>query len=121
MAFTNYSWQAEPVSGDIPDAELNVSPRHRFNAGARFDDRHYFGNLALHFVDKAFWQDVLTTPFHGWTDAYSLVSAEFGVRSADQRLSFPVHATNILNKEVQQHIFGDIIKRTVSAEMQFRF
>ena len=98
-AFTNYSWQAEPVAPNIPDEELNVSPRHRFNAGVRFDDRQYFGNLALNYVDKAFWQDVLTAPFHGWTDAYSLVSAEVGVRSADQRLAVSVQVTNIRNKE----------------------
>ena len=63
----------------------------------------------------------LNKPFHGWTDAYTLVNGGFGVRSSDGQLTASLQATNLFNKEVQQHIFGDIIRRTVTAGLQVRF
>ena len=120
-SFVNYSWQAETHATELDEGELNIAPRHRFNAGIRFTRGRYFGNVSMNFVDKAFWQDVLNTPFHGWTDAYSLVNGGFGVRSSDGQLTASLQATNVFNKEVQQHIFGDIIRRTVTAGLQVRF
>ena len=120
-SFVNYSWQAETHATELDEGELNIAPRHRFNAGIRFTRGRYFGNVSMNFVDKAFWQDVLNTPFHGWTDAYSLVNGGFGVRSSDGQLTASLQATNLFNKEVQQHIFGDIIRRTVTVGLQVRF
>ena len=91
--FVNYSWQAEPDAKDIDEGEINISPRHRFNAGMRFNRSRYFGNVSMNFVDEAFWQDVLNRPFHGWTDAYILINGGFGVRSSDGRLTASVQAT----------------------------
>ena len=45
----------------------------------------------------------------------------FGMRSADGQLTVSVQVTNLFNQEVQQHIFGDIIKRTITAGLQVRF
>ena len=99
-SFVNYSWQAETHATELDEGELNIAPRHRFNAGIRFTRGRYFGNVSMNFVDKAFWQDVLNTPFHGWTDAYSLVNGGFGVRSSDGQLTASLQATNLFNKGV---------------------
>jgi len=32
-----------------------------------------------------------------------------------------VKATNLLNQDIQQHVFGDILKQNVSFEARFRF
>jgi hypothetical protein len=32
-----------------------------------------------------------------------------------------VKGTNLLNKDIQQHIFGDIIKRQILAEIRFAY
>jgi outer membrane receptor protein involved in Fe transport len=119
--FVNYSWQGRPEAPSIDPGELNVPPRHRFNAGMRFGRGRYFGDLSTSYVDAAFWQDVLTTPFHGSTDAYTLVNGGFGVRSTDERLIVSVQSTNLFNAEVQQHVFGDLIKRSVTVEVHVRF
>ena len=87
----------------------------------RVDRGRYFGNLSFNFVDRAFWQDVLNAPFHGWTDPYSLVNGGFGVRSADGRLMASVQVANVFDRDVQQHIFGDIIKRSITAQVRYRF
>ena len=121
VSFVNYSWQAETHATELDEGELNIALRHRFNAGIRFTRGRYFGNVSMNFVDKAFWQDVLNTPFHDWTDAYSLVNGGFGVRSSDGQLTASLQVTNLFNKEVQQHIFGDIIRRTVTVGLQVRF
>ena len=119
--FANYTWQAEPHAPNIDKKELNISPAHRFNAGIRYNQERHFGNISLSSLDEAFWQDVLNEAFHGWTDAYALVNGGFGVRSADGRLTASVQVTNLFNKTVQQHIFGDLIKRSFTANVQFVF
>ena len=34
----------------------------------------------MNYSDKAFWSDVLTSPYHGFTDAYTMVNGSFGVK-----------------------------------------
>jgi len=71
-------------------------------------------------VDSAFWQDVLT-PYKGLTASYTLVDGAFGVYSTDRLMTATVRGTNLLNKPVQQHAFGDVIRRAVTGEIRFRF
>jgi outer membrane receptor protein involved in Fe transport len=124
-AFVNYSWQADPTILDDPDpfppAELTLPPNHRFNAGFNFNGARFLGSAAVNYQSEALWSDVLTNAFHGFADAYTLVNGSFGVKWSDGRITTSVKATNILNDSIQQHIFGDIIKRTVTAEVRFSY
>ena len=72
------------------------------------------------FVDAAFWQDVLPG-YEGPTEAYTLVDGGFGVHSTDRTMTVAVRGTNLLNKPVQQHVFGHVIRRTVTGEVRFEF
>ena len=119
--FVNYSWQAEPEPDGFPISELNLPARHRFNAGANFTYNRVFGNLSLTYSDGAFWQDVLDARYHGTTESYTLVNGGFGVNWAGDRLTTAIKAINIGNDEVQQHVFGDILKRQVVGELKVRF
>jgi hypothetical protein len=83
--------------------------------------RRFVGGAQLNFVDKTYWQDVLSLPFHGTTDAYTMLNASFGVRWADGRVTTTLKGTNLTNETIQQHIYGDIIKRSVFAEVRFVF
>jgi len=118
-AFANYTWQADPEPRGFDISELNLPPTHRFNAGVSVARGRYFGNLVGSFVDAAFWQD--TPGFRGPTDAYTLVDGGFGVHSTDRMMTIAVRATNLLDKPVQQHVFGDVIRRTVTGEVRFQF
>ena len=93
--FANYSWQAQPQilddSNPFPSSELSFPPTNRFNVGFNVDTGRAMGNLSVNYSDKAFWTDVLTSPFFGYTDA-----------------------------DVQQHVFGDILKRMVVFEVKVR-
>ena len=124
-AFGNYSWQAKPTVLDdphpFPARELSLPPTNRFNVGANFDGARLLGSGSVNYSDKAFWSDVLGAPYHGFTDAYTIVNASFGVKWAQRRITTLVKSTNLFNRNIQQHVFGDIIKRSIIAEIRFTY
>jgi outer membrane receptor protein involved in Fe transport len=118
--FVNYSWQAQPTFSRLLISEINIPPRHRFNAGVNVARGRYFGSLFGSFVDSAFWQDVL--PDHkGRTDAYTLVDGAFGVHSPDRMMTVAIRGRNLLNTAVPQHIFGDVIGRSIIGDVRVQF
>jgi iron complex outermembrane receptor protein len=120
--FANYSWQDEPdPSAELDIRELNIPPRHRFNAGFGVAYGRWFGNLAVAYSDRAFWQDVLDARYHGSTDAYTLVNGGIGARWRGERFITALKVVNLADQEVQQHIFGDILRRQVTAELRIAF
>ena len=119
--FANYSFQADPDVKGFDPREVNFPANHRFNIGANFSVERYLGNLTVSHTDEAYWQDVLDLRYAGRTDAYTLVNAGFGVKWLDDRVTTSLKLTNIGNQEVQQHIFGDIMKRQIVGEVRLEF
>ncbi|HET9192227.1 MAG TPA: TonB-dependent receptor [Vicinamibacterales bacterium] len=123
--FANYSHQWKPVARDLPPgtsiADVNWPAENRFNAGVDFSYRRFLGNLSVNFTDEAYWQDVLDVRYAGTTDAYTLVNGAFGVRWMGDRLTTSIKAVNLGNGEVQQHIFGDILRRQIVGEVRVGF
>lgn len=119
--FGNYSWQAEPDPEGFALSELNLPATHRFNAGISTSYDRFLGNVSVSYSDSAYWQDVLTAPYAGTTEAYTLVNASIGARWMGDRFTTTIKATNLGNDDVQQHIFGDIIKRQILAELRVKF
>ena len=73
-------------------------------------------------MSRAFWNDVLASlGYDGFTDSFTLVNGSFGVRWANGKVTTMVKATNITNSNIRQHVFGDVIKRTVVGEVRFQF
>lgn len=121
-AFVNYSWQEDPQPDNPADlGELNLPPNNRFNVGINFNTARFLGNFSVTYQDAAFWQDVLTAQYHGTTDAQTLVNAGFGVKWAGEKLTTSVKVVNLGNEVIQQHVFGDILKRQVVGELKVRF
>ena len=118
--FANYSWQDDPKPTGFNVSDLNLPPSHRVNAGVGFARGRYFGSLSGSFVDTAFWQDV-DPRYVGPTDAYSTMDGGFGVRSTDGTMTVAVRGKNLFNETVQEHVFGDLLKRTIMGEVIFRF
>ena len=120
--FANYSWQSDPEVLDDPNPyptiELSIPPTHRFNIGGAYTGARVLTSLAVSYVDKAFWTDVLDSPYHGFTDAFTTVNGSFGVRWGN-RVTTTIKSTNLLNRQIQQHVFGDILGRSVTAEVRF--
>ncbi|MFN7914252.1 MAG: TonB-dependent receptor [Vicinamibacterales bacterium] len=124
-AFANYSWQARPTVLDSPNpypaAELAFPPTHRINVGANLSGRVYLANASVSYSSTGFWSDVLTSQYHGYSDAYTLVNASLGRKWGGSRYTTSVKVTNLLNQDVQQHIFGDIMKRSVMGELKVSY
>jgi len=50
-----------------------------------------------------------------------MVNGGIGVRWAGEKLVTSLKVTNIGNTEVQQHIFGDIVRRQIVGEARITF
>lgn len=116
-AFVNYSYQASPDVNFDP-SEVNHPPHNRFNLGVGFDNAQGFGNVTINYVGSAFWQDVLDADYHGPTDAYTMVNLSGGVRFQNGRYTPVLKITNLFDQQVQQHVFGDVIRRAVVFELR---
>jgi iron complex outermembrane receptor protein len=119
--FANYSWQAEPEPDGFDKNELNLQPRHRFNVGASFVRGQLFSSASTNVVTQARWQDVVSPGLQGWTEPYLMLNAALGMRSTDGRMDLAVRVTNLLNSDVRQHVYGDVVRRTIKGEVHLRF
>jgi outer membrane receptor protein involved in Fe transport len=124
-AFANYSWQDKPQILDDPNpfpfSELSLPPEHRFNVGGSYNGPRFLGALSVHHTGKAFWSDVLTSAYDGFTDAFTMVNGTFGVRWNEGRMTTSIKGTNLFNQTIQQHVFGDLMRRSMTAEVRFDF
>ena len=87
--------------------------------GASLNGTRFLGNASVSMASAAFWSDVLTPAFHGYSDGYTMVNGSFGVRWSGGAITTLLKATNLFNQSIQQHIFGDILRRTVVGEVRF--
>ena len=118
--FANASWQDEPeFEGLESTADQNLPPEWRFNLGLGYDPGTWFADVNVNYQDEAFWGDVLFA--RGTTDAFTQVNAAVGVRLLDQRMTLQLIGANIFDEEIQQHVFGDIISRKITAQLGFDF
>jgi outer membrane receptor protein involved in Fe transport len=127
-ASVNYSWQDDPEVLDAdsdqiayPTEEISLPPTNRFNASLNVNTSRFLGSLSVNYSDEAFWSDVLTAAFNGFTDSYTLLNGTFGVKWSEGKVITAVKVNNILNDDIQQHNFGDILKRSIVGEVKFRF
>jgi hypothetical protein len=73
------------------------------------------------YAGRAFWVDVLPHDFDGYSPERTTFDATFGAHWAGGKITTTLRGTNLANAEVQPHVFGDIMKRMVLAEVRFRF
>lgn len=125
-AFGNYSWQdtPEPLDADpeqipYPVQEVGIPSEHRFNAGLGYNGRTFFANANVNYASEALWVDVLNASYAGFTDSYTMLNATLGLKLAAGKVMVSLKGINLTNEKIQQHIFGDILKRSVVAELRF--
>ena len=119
--WANYSWQpapAVPPEGGYDLTRLNLPPAHRLNAGGSFSGSRALADVSVHHATDAFWSDVLTSDFHGYSPAYTLVNASAGVKWRGGSVTTMVRITNLFNRTIRQHIYGDLLRRSVVGELR---
>ena len=126
-ASVNYSWQDKPEVLDeepgqirYPADEIALPATNRVNANVNVNTRRIMGSVGVNYSDEAFWSDVLTSAYNGYTDAYTLLNATIGVKWNEGRITTALKVNNILNDDIQ-HNFGDILKRSITGELRFKF
>ncbi len=123
--FANYTYQTDPeVLKDpqpFPEQQLILAPQHLFNAGIDFYRGRFFGSANLQHVSSAFWTDVLDSRFWGLTDSFTMVNTNFGIHWNNGQMTTSLKITNLFNEEIQYHVFGDIVKRSITGEVGFHF
>ncbi len=123
--FANYSFQATPDVNfpNVPNplSEVNLPAKNRVNIGFNYNRSRWLGDMTVTYSDSAYWQDVLDDRYHGTTDSYTLVNGGAGFKWAANKLTTSVKVINLFNQEVQQHVFGDILKRQVVGELRVNF
>ena len=124
--YGNYSYQRTPeilnaADGQIqyPISEVGIPPKHRFNFGLTYSGPRFLGNVTVNYSDEALWTDVLGPEFHGYTDSYTMLNATFGVKFADDKVTLSLKGTNLANQEIFQHVYGDLLRRSVLLELSF--
>jgi outer membrane receptor protein involved in Fe transport len=118
--FVNLSWQDEPeIGGGIDAVEINVAPAWRANLSLAHDSGKRFWNVGVNYQDEAYWADVLFA--RAATPSFTQVNAAFGWRFSGDRVTLKLVAQNLLDEDVQQHIFGDIIGRKLAGQVSFEF
>ncbi len=100
---------------------VNIPARDRLGVGAQVDRGRWYAGLTWDHVDRTFWQDVLTSTFWGFVPSYDLVGIRGGWRFHAPGIELSAQVTNLLDEEIQQHIFGDIIDRRASVALTVRF
>lgn len=120
--YANYSWQGRPEAKDFDVFSLNLPPSHRFNAGINLDYMRCIGSVSVSYVGRAYWNDIISVIYSGWTKAYTTIDMSAGVRlDEDGKYAVMVRISNLANVRLQNHIYGDILKRQISGELRLRF
>lgn len=124
----NYSYQNEPevrpaAAGQIPylTAELALPAQNRFNANVSWNHDRFVGTVQANYQDKALWTDVLTSTYHGYTEAFTMINANFGVKWNKGKVVTTLKGVNLADKKIQQHVYGDILRRAVTFETRITF
>jgi outer membrane receptor protein involved in Fe transport len=122
--FVNYTFQAQPIPSfpgfteEQALKEINLPSQNQFNCGISYISNRFFGTVGVTHASTAFWQDVLDERYHGYTQPYTSVNMTAGYKMHDGRYSLALKITNLGNQQIQQHIFGDIMKRSVVGEFK---
>ncbi len=138
--FTNYSWQATPcqpgtggcvaviapppgstqTTPPTPTPKINLPPTHRFNAGFTFDYGRLLTDLSVNYTSRAYFRDVLDASYAAWTNPFTTVNAGVSVRLYRASAVAGVKVRNLGNAAVQNHVFGDLLKRQIVFELKLR-
>jgi len=118
-----YTFQATPAleeqQSDFP-LQINRPPRHSAGGRVTYVDPHWSAAADLSYTGRAFWSDVFTEPFWGYTKDYLVFNGRVGAYLSASRLELWLSGTNLLDEKIKSHVFGDTVRRKVTAGVTWR-
>ena len=119
----SYTFQDDPrlTSGTTLPLQINKPARHQAGAGLSYVDDRWSAAGDVRFTDRAFWADVLTEPFWGYTDGFLAANARLAYRLRRQPLELWLSGTNLFDREIKSHVYGDTIRRKITAGVRWEW
>jgi iron complex outermembrane receptor protein len=122
--YANYSYTPNPVPSfpGLTDAqalaEINLPAKHRFNYGITATIGKLFVAHELNYVDDTYWQDILDARYAGPIESQTIANVTVGAKLNRGKAIVQMRVNNLTNEEVRQHIFGDVMKRSIMFELK---
>jgi len=122
--FVTYTYQADPhpsfpgLTDTQALAEINLPSKHIWTVGLSGRQDYLYYTVSVSRASRAFWQDVLDARYSGYTNANTSVNTTIGATWQGGKYGAAFKATNLMNQTIQQHIFGDILKRMIVVEFK---
>jgi outer membrane receptor protein involved in Fe transport len=120
----SYTFQDAPkATGADPryPLQLNRQPKNMASAGLIYQGKEWNGSVDTSYVGAAYWSDVLDARFWGTTSSFVLLNAKVAYPLPGVRAQLALSGTNLLDRRIKQHVFGDIYRRHVSAELEVKW
>jgi outer membrane cobalamin receptor len=118
----SYTFQADPqldAESSVP-LQVNRPARHHLGGGVTYTSGRWNASADAHYTDKAFWADVLTPDFWGYTNAYVNVNTRVSYRPKGALWDLWLSATDLLDQQIKSHVYGDIVRRKVTGGIRFQ-
>jgi len=122
--YLNYSYMAQPeptfpgLTATQALAEINLPAKHRFNYGVSTSIWKIFYTVDASFIGETFWQDVLDSRYSGKIPKQVVSNLIIGTKFNHDRATLQARVNNMGGAPVQQHIFGDVMKRSFMIELK---
>jgi hypothetical protein len=103
----SYTFQAVPAleSGTDLPLQINRPPRHQGGVGLSYRFDRWSASGDVHYTGRAFWADVFTQPFWGYTDAYRSVERARELSSAEPALGAVAECDQPARRKEQEPCF----------------
>ena len=82
-------------------------------------DYQGYARVEYDYVSKTQLTETTPPNLSSWDQ--NVVNASLGVKFNEGKWVLTVKGTNLTNEEIQQHVFGDILKRSLTAELRVSF
>jgi outer membrane receptor protein involved in Fe transport len=119
----SYTFQDTPdvQSGTPFPIEVNRPSRHQGALSLAYLADQWTASGQLQYTDRAFWADVFTQEFWGYTDSYVNVNARLSYRPPNTPWEVWLTATNLFDERIKSHVYGDTIGRKVTAGIRWEW
>ena len=121
---SSYTYRDVPklTNADTPfPLQINKPANHQAVVGATYLPGRWTLSGDAQYTGKAYWADVLTEPFWGFTESYVNVNARVAYRLRANPWQLWLSATNLLDQEIKSHVFGDTVRRKVTGGVSWRW
>jgi outer membrane receptor protein involved in Fe transport len=100
--------------------EINRPPTHSGGGHASYATERWSAAADMNYTGRAFWSDVFTEPFWGYTESFVAFNARVSAHLPGSALELWLSGTDLLDEKIKSHVYGDTVRRKITAGMTWR-